>query len=72
MIPQVHEGEVLTVLPAGGHPAAQGHGLADVYGPEFAALVRTHSGGGHDGSTRFSMGMSSVRGIVLWVRSSPT
>ena len=41
-IPQVDEGEVLAVLAAAGHPAAQRHLLTDMGGAEVAAVVGTH------------------------------
>ena len=43
-VAQVDEGEVLAVLAAAGHPAAQRHPLADVGGAEVAAVVGTHRG----------------------------
>ena len=39
VVPQVHEGEMLAVLPAPGHPAADGHGLAHVGRAQDAAEV---------------------------------
>jgi hypothetical protein len=37
VVAQVDEGELLAVLAAGGHPAGEADGLADVLGTELAA-----------------------------------
>ena len=47
VVAQVDEGQLLAVLAAGRHPAAQADRLADVLGAELAALVGAHGGGAH-------------------------
>ena len=52
VVAQVDEGQVLAVLAAGGDPAAERDGLADVLGAQLAALVGAHGRGAHGSGFR--------------------
>ena len=73
VVPQVDEGQVLAVLAAPGHPAAQADGGPHIAGPEHAAEMGAQCRGRAGGRRSRSVGHAGARSVVRSVmRARPS